>query len=171
MTCILVSPLSALEQSIEAWRPSHLITLLSAEHMIDTPASIAAKHHLKLALNDVIEETQALVPPTQDHMSRLIEFGRDWSAEAPIIVHCWAGVSRSMAAAYTLLCDRTGPGREFEVASTLRQYAPYAWPNALMIRFADTLLHREGRMVAAIASIGRGEVVAEGRCVRLPLEF
>jgi predicted protein tyrosine phosphatase len=171
MTCILVSPLSALEPSIEAWRPSHLITLLSAEHMIDTPASIAATRHLKLAVNDVTEETPDMVSPTRDHMSRLVQFGRDWNAEAPIIVHCWAGVSRSMAAAYTLLCDRAGSGREFEIARALRRRAPHAWPNALMIRFADALLQREGRMEAAIASIGRGEIVAEGRCVRLPLDF
>ena len=169
MTGILVSPLSAIEQVIEAYRPSHLITLLSPEHMIETPDRIAIERHLKLALNDVVEEMQDVVPPTRDHISRLVEFGREWPAEAPLLIHCWAGVSRSMAAAYTLLCERAGPGRELEIARALRQRAPYAYPNALMVRLADSLLQRDGRMVAAIASIGRGETVFEGRCVLLPL--
>ncbi len=168
MSCILVSPLSAIGQTIEAWRPSHLITLLSPEHMIETPAVIAAERHLKLGLNDVVEEVQERVPPTRDHISRLIEFGHGWNAEAPILIHCWAGVSRSMAAAYTILCERAGPGRELEIAHALRERAPHAFPNPLMIRLADALLQRNGRMVAAIASIGRGEILFEGSCVQLP---
>jgi predicted protein tyrosine phosphatase len=169
MTCILVSPLSAVELTIEAWRPSHLVTLLSPEHMIETPPAIAPERHLKLALNDVVEDVEAMAPPTRDHVSRLVEFGRRWEADAPILLHCWAGVSRSMAAGYILLCDRAGPGREFEIARALRERAPHACPNALMIRHADKLLARDGRMAAAIAGIGRGEAVFEGSCVQLPL--
>jgi predicted protein tyrosine phosphatase len=169
MPFILVTPLSALGQMLEAHRPSHLITLLSPEHMIETPGQIAAERHLKLALNDVPEAIEVLRPPTTAHIARLIEFGHDWSAEAPLLIHCWAGISRSMAAAYILLCDRAGPGYENELAQFLRERAPHAYPNPLMIRLADDALQRAGRMVAAIASIGRGEIVAEGRCVLLPL--
>jgi predicted protein tyrosine phosphatase len=169
MPFILVSPLSALGQMIEAHHPSHLITLLSPEHMIETPTQIAAERHLKLALNDVPEAVEVLMPPTASHISRLIEFGHCWSAEAPMLIHCWAGISRSMAAAYTLLCDRAGVGHEFQVAQFLRKRAPHAYPNPLMIRLADDALQRGGRMISAIASIGRGEIVAEGRCVLLPL--
>jgi predicted protein tyrosine phosphatase len=170
MSCILVSPLSAVERTIATWRPSHLITLLSPEHMIETPALIAADRHLKLALNDVAEEMPEMATPTRDHIVRLVDFGRDWRADAPILVHCWAGISRSMAAAYTLLCERAAPGRELEIARALRERAPHAFPNPLMIRLADEILGRDGRMTEAVASIGRGDIVAEGSCVRLPLD-
>lgn len=137
--------------------------------MIETPAAIPAERHLKLAFNDVADEMPDLLPPTRNHVARLLAFGRGWNAQAPMLIHCWAGVSRSMAAAYTLLCERAGPGREFEIARDLRERAPHAYPNPLVIRLADTLLQRDGRMIAAIAGIGRGEIVFEGRCVRLPL--
>jgi predicted protein tyrosine phosphatase len=171
MTCILVSPLSGIERTIDAWQPSHLITLLSPEHMIETPPGIAAERHLRLAINDVVEEVQDMMPPTREHVRRLVEFGQGWQAEAPILIHCWAGVSRSMAAAYTLLCQRAAPGREIKIARALRQRAPHAYPNALIIRHADVFLKRDGRMIEAIAGIGRGEIVIEGSCVRLPLEY
>jgi predicted protein tyrosine phosphatase len=74
-----------------------------------------------------------------------------------------------MAAAYTLLCDRAGPGYEFDIARELRARATHAYPNALIVALADRALGREGRMVQAVASIGRGEVIAEGCCVELPL--
>jgi len=169
MPFILVSGLSAVERTLDLYQPSHLVTLLSPEYMIATPRQIAADRHLRLALHDVAEAWGCESPPALHHIERLIEFGRSWGAQAPMLVHCWAGVSRSMAAAYTLLCDRSGPGCELEVARTLRARAAHACPNALMVRLADAALARGGRMVEAIASIGRGEMAAEGCCVVLPL--
>lgn len=171
MPFIVVTPLSALLQSIETHRPSHLVTLLSPEHMIETPPQIATERHLRLAFNDVAEALGCEAPPERHHIAKLIGFGRGWGGDTPLLVHCWAGISRSMAAAYTLLCDRAGQGHEFEIARALRAQAPHAFPNPLMVRLADEALARDGRMIEAVASIGRGDIVAEGRCVILPLGF
>lgn len=171
MPFIVVTPLSGLMQSIESYRPSHLVTLLSPEHMIDTPAAIPVERHLRLALNDVTDYLGCEAAPERHHVAKLVDFGRDWKGDAPLLVHCWAGISRSMAAAYTILCDRSGPGHELEIARALRARAPHACPNPLMVRHADDVLDRKGKMIGAVASIGRGEIVAEGRCVILPLEL
>jgi len=168
---ILVTPLSAVEATIRRYRPSHLVTLLSPEHMIATPEGVDEARHLKLGLNDVsfVEDSEA--PPAEHHIDQLLAFGRGWDASAPMLVHCWAGVSRSMAAAYTLLCDRLGPGSERDIALAIRLRAPHAWPNALMVRYADNILERRGRMVDAINDIGRGAIVIEGECVEFPLSL
>lgn len=170
MSMILVTPLSAVEDTIRRYRPSHLMTLLSPEHMIETPAGIEAARHLRLGLNDVSEPEAADVPPSERHVAQLIDFARGWPADAPMLVHCWAGISRSTAAAYIVLCDRLGPGAETAIAQSLRFRAPHAYPNALMVRLADRALGREGRMVTAIKMIGRGSIVAQGQCVELPLD-
>ena len=169
MSFILVTPLSAVRESISRYRPSHLVTLLSPEHMIDTPEGVVSDRHLRLALNDVADEWEGETPPAAHHIEKLIAFGRDWSGELPILVHCWAGISRSTAAAYILLCDRLGPGSEADIAIALRYRAPHACPNSLMIRLADEMLNRDGRMVRAVQSIGRGHITAVGECVELPI--
>lgn len=171
MPMILVTPLSEIESAIRRYRPSHMITLLSPEHMIDTPAGIDAARHLRLSVNDVSDVAASELPPSEYHVSQLLEFGRGWNADAPMLVHCWAGVSRSMAATYSILCDRFEPGKERDIARALRYRAPHAWPNPLMVRLADDLLSRQGRMVDAINSIGRGSIVAEGECVEFPLSL
>lgn len=171
MPFIVVTPLSALMRSIDTHRPSHVVTLLAPEHMIETPAGIPGERHLRLALNDVADALGCEAPPERHHVAKLVDFGRAWNGNAPLLVHCWAGISRSMAAAYILLCDRAGPGREFEVARNLRARAPHALPNPLMVRLADDVLSRDGRMIEAVHGIGRGEFVAEGRCVVLPIGF
>lgn len=168
---IVVTPLSALESSIARYRPSHVVTLLSPDHMIETPDGFPAARHLRLGMNDVAEAWESDCAPCAGHVRTLIEFGRGWSAEAPVIVHCWAGISRSMAAAFTLLCDRAPPGTEHEIAQALRARAPHAYPNPLLVRLADAALDRDGRMMAAAESIGRGSIVAEGCCVELPLRL
>jgi predicted protein tyrosine phosphatase len=169
MSLILVTPLSAVEESIRRYRPSHLVTLLSPEHMIETPEGVLSERHLRLALNDVAEEWESDAPPCVHHIEKLVSFGRQWDAGSPILVHCWAGISRSTAAAYILLCDRMGPGTEAGIAMALRYRAPHACPNSLMIRLADKVLNRNGRMIQAVQSIGRGQITAMGECVELPI--
>ena len=166
---ILVTPLSGIEGSIARYRPSHLVTLLSPDHMISTPEGVAPDNHLRLPLDDVSEAWVSACAPCADDVGRLLRFGRSWNGDAPMIVHCWAGVSRSTAAAYALLCDRLRPGSELAIAQALRRRAPHANPNPLIVRLADEALGRGGRMIAAIESIGRGEIVAEGACVELPV--
>ena len=78
-----------------------------------------------------------------------------------MVVHCWAGISRSTAAAYTALCSINPDVPEDLIAERLRRASPTAYPNRLMIRLADQALGREGRMVRAIEAIGRGVVASE----------
>jgi predicted protein tyrosine phosphatase len=169
MPMILVTPLSAVEESVRRYKPSHAVTLLSPEHMIDPLEGLLPERHLRLGMHDVADEWISDGAPCPDHVRELIEFGRSWDAEAPMLVHCWAGVSRSMAAAYILLSDKLGSGTEFELARAMRERAPHAYPNALLVRLADQALGRNGRMISAVEAIGRGTIVAEGHCVELPL--
>ena len=169
MPQIIVTPLSQIEPTIRRYKPSHMMTLLSPSHMIDTPAGIDAARHLRLGLNDVTATELADDPPSKKHVDDLIAFARTWDAKAPMLVHCWAGVSRSTAAAYIVLCDRFGPFRENEIAKALRARAAHAHPNPLMVELADKALGRNGRMVQAAEAIGRGIIVPEGEVVELPL--
>src|SRR6185312_10381468 len=98
----------------------------------------------------------------------LLEFGRDWNASAPMLVHCWAGISRSTAAAFILACDRAGAGSETALAQTLRARAAHAAPNRLMVQIGDDLLGRRGKMVDAVDAIGRGAIATEGVRFELP---
>jgi len=168
MSFILITSLSALPDGMARHSPSHIVTLLSSGYMIDTPAGFPADRHLRLSMHDIADEGLP-ESPARAHVDRLIEFGRGWDAAAPMIVHCWAGISRSTAATYTILCDRAGPGAEREIAEILRERAPHAQPNRLLVRLADEALGRDGAMVRAIDAIGSGSMAAEGFPVEIPL--
>jgi predicted protein tyrosine phosphatase len=169
MRRILVTPLSALEDAIQSHHPSHIITLLSPEHMIETPKGFDPERHLRLGINDVADPAAGESPPARAHVDRLLAFSRQWDASQPLLIHCWAGISRSMASAYTVLCDRLGPGREVEIAMAIRRRASHAHPNPLLVRHADEALARDGRMLAALKVMGPPLVVTEGVTTALPL--
>ncbi len=157
---IVVAPLHALATTVRTTEASHIVSLASpgAE-----PVPIA--HHgpvLRLAFNDIDGPRDGLVEPAAAHVTALLDFAEGWDGSRPLLVHCWAGVSRSPAAAYILACARRPRGDEAALARALRSAAPFATPNARMVALADDLLGRGGAMSAAIRGIGRGAEVGLG---------
>jgi predicted protein tyrosine phosphatase len=131
----------------------------------------SADRHLKLALNDIgFAGGNGLVAPSEAHVEQLIAFVKTWDQAAPMVVHCWMGVSRSPAAAVIAALALHPDQDDFPLAARLRRVAPHATPNARLIEIGDRLLNRQGRLCAAIKAIGRG-ADADGRAsFILPLQ-
>lgn len=79
------------------------------------------------------------------------------------MIHCFAGISRSTAAAFISACALAPQANEGAIARSLRAAAPSATPNARLVALADELLGREGRMIEAVRAIGRGADAFEGQ--------
>lgn len=169
MPTLHVCPLSSLEKTIAAVAPSHLVSLMSVGAEIERPASIAPAHHLSISVNDIVEPREGYVLAGPEHMEKLLAFVRAWDQQAPLLFHCWAGISRSTAAAYIAACALAPERDEAELARALRAAAPSATPNARFVALADDLLNRQGRMVEAIRAIGRGAEAMEGSPFMLQL--
>ncbi len=167
---LIVCPLSHVPALAIERAPSHVLTLLGQTLESPFEAAPEGMRWLRLTFNDIIEPAEGLTLPDASHVAEVIAFGRSWDRSAPMLVHCWAGISRSTAAAYIMACDRLGPGKEGLVAKRLRAASPTATPNPLMIRLADEALARDGAMSRAIAHIGRGEVAEAGTPFDLNLD-
>jgi predicted protein tyrosine phosphatase len=146
-----------------------LLTLLSPGTAVERPMAIAPKRHLYLALSDIVEPMPGQVLPDASHLEDLLGFVRGWDRAEPMVIHCFAGVSRSTAAAYIAACALRPGGDEFAIAKALRVASPTASPNPRLVALADDALGRRGRMREAIAAIGRGEACFEGAPFTLEL--
>ena len=167
---IHVCSLSRLHETIEDTGARHVVTLLGDQDRILRPSSISADNHLWLQLHDITTPMDGYISPQAEHVERLIAFVRCWDQSAPMVVHCYAGISRSTAAAFVTVCALNPSRNEHAIAKTLRRVSPTAFPNIRIVTLADQLLARDGRMVAAIESIGRGAIAYEGDPFRLDLE-
>lgn len=167
---LYVCPLSRLDETVEKTGASHLVTLINAETRVPTPQRIGPDRHLFLGFNDIVSAVDGLTPPSEIHVLRLIEFVARWDRQLPLVIHCWAGISRSTAGAYITACALNPERGEDDLAQTLRHQAPSATPNARLVAMADHLLERDGRMIDAVRKIGRGATAFEGRPFLMPLD-
>lgn len=167
---IVVCPLEHLDTTAARHRPSHVLTLLSPGHEADPRREPPCEQHLELYFHDISEAREGLTAPDRRTVRAILDFARSWTEDRPMLIHCWAGISRSSAAAYMIACARN-PGCESDIADELRRRAPFATPNRLMIALADDALQRSGRMVEAIARIGRGADASLGSPYDLPASF
>lgn len=153
MPHIVVCSLAAVEDQIAATGSTHLVTLLSPGSLPATPAAILAERHLRLAVNDIDEEIEGLTAPTAETVEHILAFAERWDGESPLLIHCWAGISRSTATAYVIACAKNPRASEAQIAQALRQASPTAQPNRRIVALADARLRREGRMSAAVAAM------------------
>jgi predicted protein tyrosine phosphatase len=166
---IHVCSLPRVHETVTATGASHLVTLLRDTTRLTRPDSVAADNHLILSLDDIVEALDGQVPPGDEHVVRLVEFVSGWNRAAPMVVHCFAGISRSTASAYVAACTLNPARDEMQIAQALRQASPTATPNARIVALADKLLKRQGRMIRAIQAIGPGAMASEGTPFRLDL--
>jgi predicted protein tyrosine phosphatase len=169
MPTLHVCPLSRLHDTVAETRASHVVTLMGASAEVPRVTGIAAERHLFIGVSDIVEPLEGHVLAGAEHMEQLLAFVRAWGRESPLVLHCWAGISRSTAGAYIAACALAPERVEAAIAFALREASPSATPNARFVALADDILGRRGRMVDAIRKIGRGAEAMEGTPFMLQL--
>jgi predicted protein tyrosine phosphatase len=169
---IHVCPLRAVPQVVELHAASHLVTCLKDHHIVETPTGIGPGNHMRLHIDDIAQPMDGMVAPDAGHVAQLLAFTTTaWDRRSHMVIHCWAGISRSTAAAFITLCALNPEADEVTVARLLREASPTAYPNRLMVRLGDAALGRRGRMLEAVETIGRGEVASEAVPFSLPVDL
>jgi predicted protein tyrosine phosphatase len=159
---IHVCSLAKVDETVVKTGAERLLSLLAAGTEVVRPASIIPENHLHLVMHDIAVAQDGMTMPGEEHVRNLLDFARQWDLVKPMVVHCYAGISRSTASAYIIAAALSPKRDEVELAQTLRALSPSATPNPRLIAVADALLERNGRMIEAIEAIGRGADAFEG---------
>jgi predicted protein tyrosine phosphatase len=167
---IHVCSLARLHETVEDTGARHVVSLLGDEMTVLRPPGVAPENHLWLRLHDISAPLDGHIIPGDEHIVELLQFVRGWDRRAPLVVHCYAGVSRSTASAFASVCALNPHRDELSIAQALRSASPTATPNIRIVSIADRLLGRDGRMIAAIETIGRGVMADEAMPFRLDVE-
>jgi predicted protein tyrosine phosphatase len=167
---IHVCSLARLHDTVAETRASHIVTLLRLIDRVQRPSSVIETNHLILGMDDISMPMDGYTHPAEDHVHDLIRFVQRWDRRAPIVMHCYAGISRSTAGAFITACA-LNPGRnEAAIAQAIRGSSRTAAPNVMLVSHADRILGRQGRMIAAVEALGPGRPSLEGEPFRLDLE-
>ena len=167
---IHVCSLAALPETVRATGASHVLTVMANIDQVQRPASVLEANHLKVSMDDITQEMDGFLAPSQEHIEKVLNFVRSWDRSAPLVVHCYAGISRSTASAFAAACMLNPHRNEIEIARQIRARSPIASPNRLIVTLADKALGRDGRMLRALDEMGPGSMTMEGRPFRVDLD-
>src|SRR5258706_10224391 len=166
---IHVCSLARLHDTVTEIGASHIVTLLRLIDRVQRPAAIHETNHLILGMDDISTPMDGYIHPAEEHVHDLITFVQRWDRRAPLVMHCYAGISRSTAGAFISACA-LNPGRdEAGIARTIRGASKTAMPNLMLVGHADRILGRNGRMIDAVEALGPGRPSLEGHPFRLDL--
>jgi predicted protein tyrosine phosphatase len=138
---------------------THLLSIEDPDTPKDTPAWFKGVHW-QIQFHDVESLAEAhtmnAVAATREQVAEILQFGEEClraSRRTPVhlLVHCYAGASRSPAACYALAAQALGPGRAADALEYVIRIREEAVPNLLVVQLADDLLQRNGEMIRALA--------------------
>ncbi len=119
------------------------------------PGQDSGADHLELRFVDLDQPLEAvaryqdMVMPSAAIVQQALDFAAR-HAEAMLLIHCHAGVSRSTAIGLAIYAARLGPGAEERALDALLAIVPDAVPNLAVVAIADNLLQRSGELLNAI---------------------
>jgi predicted protein tyrosine phosphatase len=167
---IHVCSLAALPDTVRITGASHVLTIMAKVAQVQRPESVLETNHLKVQVDDITEHMDGFIAPNDTHVEQVLNFVRGWDRNAPMVIHCYAGISRSTASAFAAVCALNPHRDETSIAREIRAASPIASPNRLLVGLADKALGREGRMLRALDEMGPGNMMVEGRPFRVTLE-
>lgn len=136
---------------------THVLSLLDPGWPEIADFDVFDDHHRRVMhFHDIIDPAAGMTMPTRDDVAAILDFGNELAAsahqraEGHLLVHCHMGVSRSTAAMLSLLAQVYPKEAEDRLFTRLREIRPQAWPNSVMVGYADEQLGREGRLVEAL---------------------
>lgn len=166
---IYVCSLADLHATVQASGASHILTVMGNVQKAARPASVLKTNHLLISMDDITEAADGFTAPSLSHVEQALDFVRQWDRAAPLVVHCFAGISRSTASAFMAACALNPDREEIEIARQIRAASPSASPNRLIVTLADQALGREGRMLRALDHMGPGAMTVESRPFRIDI--
>ncbi len=144
-------------------RPSHVLSILDPDWPVPEAFGDYGEHDkLELRFHDIIEDLPGQIAPQHEHVEALLAFGRDLMTEPPaeahLLVHCHAGISRSTAAMTLILAQFLPKVPAPEIFAEVLRIREKAWPNLRMLEMGDAMLGRGGAFPAAAHAIYRQQL-------------
>lgn len=162
MPRIYVCCLDKIEEIAKTSQAGRMLTLMRADAKIPRPPHIAQRNHLHLDVSDITTAIDGYSLPARQHIEDLLDFVETWDQTNPLLIHCFAGISRSVAAAMITLCALRPTLDDRSVAGIIRARSPTAKPNTRIIELGDEVLGREGRLIRAVEQMSPPEPCHRG---------
>lgn len=154
---IWISSLRDVHDAHAKSNPHRVVSLLSPGSDFPFFDGYGDDRHARVEVHDILEDREDRIAPSDTDVETVVGFLKGWGPDAPLLVHCWAGMSRSTATAFIAACLHNPHADEEAIADALGEASPTAVPNTRIVSIADRMLGRGGRMLRAAEKLRTDE--------------
>ena len=115
-----------------------IISLLSPQQASEFEFTSQGSHHKLWLMDDVTFSAPGSRAPSSSQILEILEFSKTFQSSDRVLIHCYAGVSRSTAVAIGLLCQH-GMHPSDSISAVDKQCLGMD-PNELILRHFDAVL-------------------------------
>ena len=123
MPRVHVCSLARIDEMAHATGARSMVMLINVGTPVARPACIAPERLLFIGMSDIAHPLDGHIAPDVAHVETLLSFVRAWDRQEPLLIHCWAGVSRSTAAAFVTAFALNPARVEDEIACAIRWWS------------------------------------------------
>lgn len=169
---IFVSSIASLERDIATNNPTHVLSIMDPGINIKyIPRINNSIKHIKYFFFDE-DELHLQKEPVEEYLNKIIDLIEDINRKqgneaSTLMIHCHAGASRSPAIAYIAYAIMLGLGNEKVAFEYLLKITNKPWPNLYLVKLADKLLSRNGKLVAPLENYRKENIKREEAYRRL----
>jgi len=146
---LFVCSLAQMPDFVKKYQITHMITLMSEYEIKEDgfvfPKELNPDNWLHIDIRDTSNHTFRKAPKIY-HIQKIIEWANNLPEDANLLVHCYAGISRSTATALMIAVLKNGIDSIDDSFNWLIRHRPIAIPNILMIELADYALDANGKL-------------------------
>lgn len=138
---------------VKKTKPTHIISISDPQKTTPFDSGWENSSVLSLKFFDIENEELAKKKsegeaPNKEIVRQIYHFGRTFEEDSIVLIHCFAGISRSPAAGIISLTSKHGAIGAAKIIGSLNiggetGYKKF-FPNNLMIQYFDELLHFDG---------------------------
>lgn len=156
---IFISPQKEANYLAKKIKPTHIISISDPEKETPFESSWGEAKILRLKFYDVQSEDVASKMnkdqiPTKEVVESIYSFGKTLEDDSILLVHCFAGISRSPAAGIIALTSKHGAFGASKIVGSLNIGGEVGfskfYPNNLMIQYFDDLIGFDGEFFELI---------------------
>tara|TARA_B100001057_G_scaffold19525_1_gene18085 strand:- start:72956 stop:73462 length:507 start_codon:yes stop_codon:yes gene_type:complete len=137
------TPLNSALKVIKKEQIKKIISIYSPNNSFPLFPEVKATNILRLCFNDIDHSRDNLKPVSQRDIRKILKFAMGSHQNTDILIHCYAGVSRSIAISIIIYFMHNRNIRPSDLYSLIMKKAPFANPNKLVLKQAGRVLKEE----------------------------
>ena len=134
------TPLNSALKVVKKEQIERIISIYSPNNSFPLFPEVKAANILRLCFNDIDHTRNNLKPISQRDIRNILKFTMTCNQNTDILIHCFAGVSRSVAISIIIYFMHNRHIRPSDLYSLIMEKAPFANPNKLVLKQAGRVL-------------------------------